>query len=633
MTTQGTNASSNLATHATTHNGAHNGAHALTPEVSRDGERPLPRVGPHDGLHDGPIAPLRLATRSDMLEDCRAVVAARVADLGLGDTTEDYDSLADLFLGKAALDVVALEDVAATKPTPLASVPIEPVDRTHPATNQPVQIQLLQEPRQAIHTNSVSQQIYSHTCTTLAMASTISDRTQPTSRRRIEAVVLGHLPGLAGAWSVQHAKLLANEIGHAVGLIRITATDILVELVWPDKHVGFVQHDLVERVPATLNDALARAALDAGAWMFRVSSSDEHALLQHVARPKELQTTPRIDCITLLTGADDPAIVASYRMIKAWQSQHDSVEFAHALRLTLVEPDEARALQAQTRLRKAVVSFLGCELPDARRLASLSPVRTTTLYAGTCAQGFAEVFDRVGTISDSIAMRPAISPTISPTISPAASPVHPTFAREHTNTERVMRVQPALELINLMPTALMPPAQPQSTSKGSVAPLENESSDHVSPQPSIASAPCISSPTSSPSLTSSSPTPSTSPHELVRLVACSMEISSLAAVGVTCVAAPEVSIAVDQAGHAHLIAFASGSAPLSSAVVSLLAAARWCDQHAELLTRANITPNARDATMHLLTTTPIEARRVIEMGLHVHAMVRVGEAWGAIAIG
>jgi len=101
VTTQGTNASSNLATHATTHNGAHNGAHALTPEVSRDGERPLPRVGPHDGLHDGPIAPLRLATRSDMLEDCRAVVAARVADLGLGDTTEDYDSLADLFLGKA----------------------------------------------------------------------------------------------------------------------------------------------------------------------------------------------------------------------------------------------------------------------------------------------------------------------------------------------------------------------------------------------------------------------------------------------------------------------------------------------------------------------------------------------------
>ena len=185
----------------------------------------------------------------------------------------------------------------------------------------------------------------------------------------VEALVLGHLPILAGAWAAQHARSLAQERGAPVAIARLTADAATVQAVGPRQMLD----DLSDQ--GSLGDAVRVAGERCGAVCVRVDATSE----------LDLAASPRVDRVTLLAGTDEAAVVAAYRTLKGLKDAmgEDSVggrERPVAVRLMGGGEDESRA--AEERLRRVAQAFLEMEigfLPPAPRIDAGAGA---TLYSG-----------------------------------------------------------------------------------------------------------------------------------------------------------------------------------------------------------------------------------------------------------
>lgn len=190
---------------------------------------------------------------------------------------------------------------------------------------------------------------------------TMGDRTrEPRSDRVcIEAIVLGHLPVLASAWVRQYADHRARELACPVVLVRLRATGTSVEIL-PER--SFERSD-------SLTDAILNAGSIARAWIIQVDETAE----------PDLGAIMDLDAITLLSGADEAATVASYRAIKAL-SGHDDRE----LRVMLMGSEPEQASRAWTRIERAAAAMLDQPLTYAGCVPKIDAPRATTIFRGSC---------------------------------------------------------------------------------------------------------------------------------------------------------------------------------------------------------------------------------------------------------
>ncbi|MFN7314656.1 MAG: hypothetical protein ACK5ZG_07500 [Phycisphaerae bacterium] len=193
----------------------------------------------------------------------------------------------------------------------------------------------------------------------------------------VEALVLGHLPVLGAAWVTQYAKHVAEERRSAVALLRLHEGQAWIDIVMPRTAQARPQSRLGGHdEPATLEAALQHAARECSHWLVRV---DEIAELELVA-------LPHLSRVTLLTGADDAAVVASYRTIKNLSRSLDAAHAADAaapsLKLAIMGADEAKATEAETKLRKAAATFLQNELEPAAKVAKIGGSSTLAIFRG-----------------------------------------------------------------------------------------------------------------------------------------------------------------------------------------------------------------------------------------------------------
>lgn len=183
----------------------------------------------------------------------------------------------------------------------------------------------------------------------------------------VEGLVIGHLPVLASAWITQYARHAAERLNGWVGVIRLRAGQASVELVAPPT----ADTNRVPSVQPSLRDAVHAAAPLVSRWLIRVDELSEHRLVE----------TDGIGAVTLLTGSDEAAVVASYRTIKLL-AEHAEGDRALSLGVAVMGSTEEAARHAAARLARTVRAHLGFEVPLTACVARIGPARSVTLFRG-----------------------------------------------------------------------------------------------------------------------------------------------------------------------------------------------------------------------------------------------------------
>ncbi len=249
----------------------------------------------------------------------------------------------------------------------------------------------------------------------------------------IEGLIIGHLPVLASAWATQYARHLAEESGAWVGLLKLRAGQCSVEVVGPARGDPPLRDGAPPAARDTLEGGIGEAARVAGRWLLRVDELTEPRLAE----------LPGLDATTLLTGADEAAVVASYRTLKLLAERAGEDDHAPRLGVAIMGASPERAREAAARLARTVEVHLGRSLPLAACIARIGPGRSIALYRGEQRDSADAMLPR---IIEAIraAAQPAPSKPVEPPPAPAAPApaAHPVPVADNTPAPAITPPKP-----------------------------------------------------------------------------------------------------------------------------------------------------------------------------------------------
>ncbi|MBI1191095.1 MAG: hypothetical protein GC200_10500 [Tepidisphaera sp.] len=237
-------------------------------------------------------------------------------------------------------------------------------------------------------TPSITQEAIGDSAAVASKASAAKPAARPARPVHIEGLLMGHLPVLGGAWVTQYAKHVADQSHQPVAVVRAQAGTLSVDLVLPRGASAKVNSRIGAGVQGDdLSRALMHAGQEASHWLVRVDEIDE----------PELLAQPRVQSVTLLTGADDAAVVASYRTIKNLMAAIGAREDGAApnLGVAIMGAGEEDAGEAEQKIRKAARTFLAADLRPAARVGRVGACTTQTLYRAESDLSLARVIDQV----------------------------------------------------------------------------------------------------------------------------------------------------------------------------------------------------------------------------------------------
>jgi len=217
-----------------------------------------------------------------------------------------------------------------------------------------------------------------------SVASTQGDAS-PSNRvhTTIEGMIVGHLPVLGAAWISQFARLRSTELGKPVILARLMdgtlSIDVVAESTTNLEHVS--ESD-------SFDAAMAAASRLSPYWLLRVSEPSEI----------DLARCESLDRLCLLTGADEAAMVASYRTFKGlFNNTHPGEGIADDLHLcvTIFGADPAKSGESEDKLRRAAHTFIGRDLDSAASIPKVQTCSMASLYRGKVDLTIQELVDRV----------------------------------------------------------------------------------------------------------------------------------------------------------------------------------------------------------------------------------------------
>lgn len=490
----------------------------------------------------------------------------------------DYDALADLFLAGAQ---------------PAETPPVPPVPLVSPKPANGAAPKAAPIPSPVTPREEAAEPVASHARG--ATIEPIAHAPTPGAARAgcdVEALVLGHLPAMTGAWVTQHAREAAGATGVPVALVRITAGLASVELIGapPGTHSPGSPRPSC----ATIEEAIGVAAASAGRFMVRVEATEEPGLC----------ATEGVAAITLLTGADEPASLAAYGAVKAMlrpadsEGSPDSSALAPedassdesgalrrpALRVVFMGSSEDDARAAGAKIRAAARAFLGADVEIGVGASHLGPTPSVALFRGRANAPTRSIVAAVIAAARSVsgalhARRATEAPDVA---SPRIASSH-TQAASASDLDGTMLVEPS--------NASTPVHRSTDAAGPTIA--VSASARHGAQAPPEASAP---------------PCPASLPGALL------LPLHSPDA--------PGVSFARDDEGRLHLVCKES-----PDAVARLLAAKAWAARHGELLALALRGAGApavsldQPVGMHLLTERPSRWAGLRHTEIRVRAVV------------
>lgn len=484
----------------------------------------------------------------------------------------DYDAIADLFLGE--------EDAAAPTRRTATQPPTQPDDAAPAAADAPALAII--PPAQAGEHPPV-----------LPAAATDF----------VEGLMLGHLPVLASAWVPQYARHLADQRGEAITLIRFRGGNVEIDMVG------------LERVPAsksggtcqTLDEALALAAQRTRSWLIRTDDTDEPALC----------ASGGIDRVTLLAGADDVAVAATYRTLK-YLSQQPGFEPGESspraqLRVLIMGVDEERAAGASEKLRQAAHAFLGRDVEVGVGAQKMGVTPTVTLYRAPATISVGEL---IGSLRSAIEKR---------TSSPAAP-----LALSDAMHGVVEIKPPALAIVppgvrsDMHPQPPAASTTPQNTSQGTTMSTTAPASPVTIVQRNGAAKPAA------PAIAPSIRPPAM--REGDATIDFAAHVPGLTRLAFQCPYAKDVQLAADREGHLHLLARVSAEG--DDPVGRLAGVAAWASDHRDLIALAvpSLKPvaDANELRQHILADDPRVVLHLLHANVTIHVLVEVKTPTGSV---
>ena len=294
---------------------------------------------------------------------------------------EDFDALTDLFLGGGVLGaqpdepdpgpdsmlrITAERDAPAPQPTPPP-----PIQSAATPTSPPA-------PRPALH---------------------------------ITALILGHLPVFASAWANQYARHLAQTTGGPVAVLRIRAGYASVDLV-ATQQLNVAQSDSLEQ-------AIREAGRFTSRWVLRVGELDEPALAG----------SDRIDELTLLTGVDEAAVVASYQTLKRLRLPPDG---GPEITLAVMAADAQRARPVARKITQATQTFLDRQTRVVCCIERIAGGPSAHLFGGESPIAFSDALQLIQDANDGAPHRTPEATAPAPPVELASSePTHTPRAVPH----------------------------------------------------------------------------------------------------------------------------------------------------------------------------------------------------------
>lgn len=204
----------------------------------------------------------------------------------------------------------------------------------------------------------------------------------------VSSLVAGHLPVIAAPWISQHARDVARAIAAPVAVLSRSGDRTTLDLY---------------NAPSLQEQHTIEGAID------QAIAARVHRFLIRTDAVSELSAfdIDRVDSVTLLTGADDAAVVGAYRAIKGLVADASELdERPMVLNLAVMGSDRTKSRGAAEKIRKAARSFLQTGLADvtmSEKIASGgSSVRT---FDGTTPLQLEEIIARIPR------QLPAVTPT------------------------------------------------------------------------------------------------------------------------------------------------------------------------------------------------------------------------------
>ena len=369
-------------------------------------------------------------------------------------------------------------------------------------------------------------------------------------RPRLTLLVLGNLPVFAGAWASQYVRSRARTSGRPLGLLSLTDEAARLEVYGLAGPGSMLASELAR--------ALAHLA-DAGADLYVRLPECETGWIAGECGAGTL---------AILTGADDPAIVAAYQSLKAITQDLPVGHAAGglpAVRVTIAGCGEPRASESAMKLTQAAERFLGLRVGVEPAIAQIDAGASMELYHGP-APAWADVPDLLADYLGKAQAGPSMEP-----LAPA-------------------------------PRAREPMPEP-------VAVAWNKA-DRLEPRP-VASAEA-SGPDRARVADAAAPAARPMPGGVEPL-------------DVACPYARGVGLGVDDGGVPHIIAWATDSESASPAVRDLVVASSWLRDHAELVACLVGRPLRADTSVrHLVLSDGRGALGLAQGELRVHVGVGGG---------
>lgn len=569
---------------------------------------------------------------------------------GNGISRNEYDALADLFLNDAAFGPGTPESSShdhsprnsfdashglhlTSAPPPSApttpSTPHAPSASTAPnvwrLVGEPVQFEL--KPQVTPHAPSPT----------------------PPRHITIEAIVQGHLPIFASAWVPQYARSIAQESRAPVALIRVRHGQISVERF---------ALDAAPSTPLPKHATLAEAVESACAPRILVQ-------VDELSEP-DLWRTPGLDRITILTGADEAAMVACYRTLKtigqelAHDLSPDHVEdpaspTTPALAVAVLGATSERAQQTITRIQRACTNFLSRHVHGTHAAGRIGSGSSETLFRGVALDGDSSPVALIALIrasadiaSAEFTAGPRSQPQPLPRITnpaptpPDHSPATPTPATSTPGTSAPGTSGPRTSAWDRIAARLEEKLGPSSSSLPNIE-AKSPSSPHVAPHnvedllQSIA--PHLDTPVSDPEAQDRLSAAHNPPASAATRASApdhphlATFVDELLAIDEQCPYAETVEFALAPDGRLHLLAHTCNHTHTGHpgnqgrALEELTTAASWAMAHARLFTRAHAGMKLDDTEhrpiLHLITDRPREARRLLESDIRIHLVAPV----------
>ncbi|MCC7388645.1 MAG: hypothetical protein IT431_07735 [Phycisphaerales bacterium] len=258
---------------------------------------------------------------------------------------------------------------------------------------------------------------------------------RPSRRARLEGVILGHLPISASAWPGQYARRRAEQTGAPVAVVKLAGGALTIDLIGAGNP---------DRPPESDREALAAAGRLAQVIILRVEEPAE----------ARLAALPLLDTLCVLTGADDAAVVACYRKLKALAGSPPGV--LPAVRLTVMGADDGHGRRAHDRIARAAKEFLEADLLDPVIIDRIGPTGSTAVYRGPSALSIEDI-GRILTERPAEPARPVpasiptLTPTLTPTLAPAIPPSPSPAPPEPIARQDEHRARPDGRLSSLVP--------------------------------------------------------------------------------------------------------------------------------------------------------------------------------------